>query len=231
MLLLLKLLTLVHLADAQVAAVPCKEIFESRENIQVYTQWVSSTETCYLSVKAMMTTPPMVYRDFLFDNYGFMMVFNSYGEGNSSQDTGAREFYFFPRALPNPSFAWNDGARRLEVTHTTGEKFYFDYDQSQLIGLSNGQVKTASKVLRTNQGGVEILNYKGLILDGGFSMGQSPSTASGVRPFFKDTNGAVCQVKNTDLYKYPGNGEVVFKFPEDKGLKTFMASKCPKLVF
>jgi hypothetical protein len=230
MLLLLKVLTMISLAEAQTTAV-CKDRIESRENIQVASQWNSKTETCYVSVKAMETDPAMVYRDFLFSNDGLMMVFNSYGDGPTSTDTAAREFYFFPRAIAYPTFEWNNETRRLEITHVTGEKFYFDYDKANLVAISNGQVTTVQKVHPINKGGVEFPKYNGLMLDGGFSVGQSPSTADGIRPLFTDVKGTKCTVKNSDIYKYPGDGDSVFKFREDSALKTFLKTKCPSLSF
>ncbi|MNT01721.1 hypothetical protein D3C72_1362000 [compost metagenome] len=117
------------------------------------------------------------------------------------------------------------------MTHVTGEKFYFDYDSGDLNAITNGQVTTIKKVHPINRGGVEFPKYNGLMLDGGFSVGKSPSTADGMRPFFTDVKGAKCQVKNADLYKYPGDGDSVFKFPGDKALSAFLKTKCPKLVF
>lgn len=208
-------------------ATTCPAKVERHGSIQLQ-QGLSNNNVCFLSV-GNFKTEGGVYRNYLFTSDGELMVFNSYGWGDDSDSTGAREYFFFPRTA-DLSFNWNTQSRQLEITAVSGDQFFFDYEEAQLAGMSKGQVKLATEVNKTNKGGVEILKYQGLLLDGGFKVGSAPTSSSSRNSIFKDAAGTSCTVKNTALFTYESDGDVFFKF-SDKDLSVFLKRVCPKLQF
>jgi hypothetical protein len=208
-------------------ATTCPDKVERHGSIQLQ-QDLSNNSVCFISV-GNFKTEGGIYRNYLFTSDGEMMVFNSYGWGSDSDSTGAREFFFFPRSS-KMSYNWNETSRRLEITAVSGDQYYFDYEDAQLVGMSKGQVKLANEVNKTNKGGVEILNYQGLLMDGGFKVGSAPTSSQSRNSIFKDAAGASCTVKNTALFTYENDGDVFFKY-SDKELSVFLKKNCPKLSY
>lgn len=214
--------------QAAVGGSTCPHIVESRGSVQVHMIQLREGTVCYVSVhnrKAEYQT----YRDYLFTSDGELMIFNSLGYGPDSSATGAREFFMFPRVFENPSFEWNDQARRLIVTTVSGNKAYFDYEDAEIIEMTGARVERASEIRSDNNGGVEIKNYQGLLLDGGFKLGAAPTGVANAFSQLTDKRGKVCRLQNKELFKYPGDGDVIFKF-SDAGLRTFLKGRCPQLV-
>ncbi len=205
----------------------CPEKVERRGSIQLQQIPSGNNTSCYISVHNFKQGG-LIYRDYSFSSDGNFMVFNSFGNGPDDVDTGAREFFLFPRPAANPSYNWNDDARRLEVIDSSGSKFSFDYEDAQIVSIDKATVKVAPEVVKTNRGGVEISKFKGLILDAGFAIGKAPSQVTTASSTFTDEVGATCKVKNSDVFKYTSDGDVSFKF-SDKGLVAFLKVKCPKL--
>lgn len=206
-------------------ATSCPDKVERRGSIQIQ-QDLSSSNVCFFSV-GNFKTEGGIYRNYLFTSDGELMVFNSYGWGNDSDSTAAREFFFFPRST-DISFNWNDETRQLEVTAVSGDKFFFGYEDAELAGLSKGEVKVASEVRKDNKAGVEISKYQGLMMDGGFKIGSAPTSRGSSYSVFKDAVGATCTVKNSAIFKYESDGDVIFKF-NDKELTSFLKRTCPKI--
>ena len=208
-------------------ATTCPSKLEQHGSIQVQ-QDLSGNDICFLSVGNFKTTGG-IYRNYLFTSDGEFMVFNSYGWGEDSTSTGAREFFFFPRSS-NLSHKWNSETRQLEVTSASGDQFFFDYEEAQLVGASKGEVKLISEVRKDNKGGVEINKYQGLLLDGGFKVGSAPTGNRTGNSVFKDAAGTTCTVKNNVLFKDSSGGDVNFTFSV-KDLPVFLSKACPKLKF
>jgi hypothetical protein len=206
-------------------ATTCPNKVERRGSIQVQ-QDLSSNNICFVSV-GNFKTEGGIYRNYLFSSDGELMVFNSYGWGNDSDDTAAREFFFFPRKT-DLAFNWNEQSRQLEVTSSTGDQFFFGYEDAELVGMTRGQVQIAPDVSKTNKGGVEILKYQGLLMDGGFKIGSAPTSSRTSNSVFRDSVGTTCTVKNNVLFTYASGGDVFFKY-SDKDLSVFLKRACPKL--
>lgn len=203
----------------------CPDKVERRGSIQIQ-QYLTGSNVCFFSVGNHKTMGG-VYRNYLFTSDGELMIFNSYGWGDDSSSTGAREFFFFPRSS-SISYNWNDESRQLEVTAVSGDQFFFDYDEAQLTSMSKGQVQIASEVRKDNKGGVEILNYQGLLMDGGFKVGSAPTTSRNATSTFKDATGGTCTLKNSALFTYESNGNLFFKY-SDSELPVFLKRVCAKL--
>ncbi len=210
-------------------ALSCKDTVDRRANLQVQVLFSGQSKHCFLTVTSLKK-PTMVYRDYLFSDDGNFLVFNSFSEGEEADSTAAREFYFFPRLNTTPTYLWNDNDRRLEVTHTNGDIFYFDYDNAQIKGIGRGQVVVSSDIIKENRGGVEFLNYQGLILDAGFAVGHSPTAVASGTAVFKAQNGKSCSLLNRDLFILTGSQDTIFKY-QDADLVPFLDIRCPELKY
>jgi hypothetical protein len=226
LLLLLGLSTKTWAADESVSG--CPDRVERHGTIQIQ-QNLSGSNVCFLSVSNYKTTGG-VYRNYLFTGDGSLMVFNSYGWGDDSDSTGAREYFFFPRKTTEPTYYWNSEARRLEVTAVSGDQFYFDYETGEMVAASKGKVTVAPEVRPDNKGGVEISQYQGLMLDIGFSIGRAPSSSSSSYSVFRDAKAASCKIKNNLLFTYKSSGDVYFRY-NDTNLAAFLKRNCSKLQF
>ena len=207
------------------ASVPCAEIKPvAIGGTQGYADALGSG-ICYVSIDPR-DTPGLVYRSYVFFGDGLMMVFSSYGEGNSPSVTSAREFFFFPRRGA-PELAMDEKAGTVSVRMSDGGRADFDPATAQLSGFERGSVAVSSKIDPANRGGVEIPRYAGLMLDAGFRQGESPSGRPAAESTFRDASGRTCTAKNSDLFAYAG-GDHSFKFT-DAQLSAWLRSACPDL--
>ncbi|MFC1679979.1 hypothetical protein ACFL2T_07205 [Elusimicrobiota bacterium] len=181
---------------------------------------------CFVSI-GPVDTAGLIYRNYGIFSDGMLMVFNSFGDGSdTSKYTGAREFYFFPRA-GIPELSIDPGAPSVESTLADGGRLEFDPADAQVRAADRGSVLVAPTVDRGNSGGVEFPAYSGLMLDAGFRMGELPSGRPEAGSTFRDANGRTCTVKNKEVFAY-AQGERQFRF-DDAGLKAFLKGRCPLL--
>ncbi|MEK2645551.1 hypothetical protein [Bdellovibrio sp. BCCA] len=206
----------------------CQNKVERGGSIQVQMRPTGNGE-CFVSVHSFKTSG-LVYRDYLFSKDGNFMVFNSYGDGSISETTGAREFFLFPHRNVIPQFKWNSETRRLEVTAVDGHVYHFDYETAEIAEISDAKVTVASSVNPNNRGGVEIKNYKGLILDAGFTMGRAPTENMKATSVFTDENGKTCKVYNGNIFELTSTGDVRLTVT-DQELATFLKKRCPQIKF
>ncbi|WP_413561536.1 hypothetical protein [Bdellovibrio sp. HCB209] len=206
----------------------CQDRVERGGSIQVQMRPTASG-SCFVSVSNFKGNS-MVYRGYVFAEDGNLMIFNSFGTGPISESTGAREFYTFPRRHTNPTFKWNEEVRRLEVTSTVGDEYYFDYETAQLSGMNKAEVQVASEITPYNNGGVEIKKYQGLILDAGFKRGSAPTGVPKAKAKFIDAAGTSCNILIGDVFTYSPDGDPYIKY-SDKNLAKYLKTKCPKLKF
>lgn len=181
---------------------------------------------CFVSVQPNNSTG-LIYRNYGIFSDGLFMVFNSFGDSeNTSKDTGAREFYFFPRSVV-PTLQIDPAGPSVSVTMADGGTVTFDPATAQPRSTDRGTVTVAGTVDRANKGGVEFPSYAGLMLDAGFRMGELPSGKPNGEAAFRDAGGRTCKVKNNEVYAY-ADGDRTFKF-DDAALKAFLAARCPTL--
>jgi len=208
------------------AASSCPRVDPSHVgNTQGYADGMGSG-TCYVSISSMLSTN-LVYRSYAFFSDGLLMVFNSYGDGEDSNPnlTSAREFRFFPRSAI--TLHMDKTAGTVSVTMGDGGEVRFDPATSQIRSLDKGSVTVSPRIDPAERGGVEITSYAGLMLDGGFRMGESPAGRPNADATFRDAQGHLCTVKNNELFAY-ANGDHRFKFT-DAQLKTWLATRCPAI--
>lgn len=215
-------------ASADASPMECRDRVERSGGTQVQMLWSRSSGNCWVTVSPLETSD-MIYRSFLFGSDGMLMVFNSFGDGPEWRDTGAREFYLFPRRMmPDFRFA-SDG--NLIVTTASGAAAEFDRQKTRFLSLTDAVVNEATNVDRDNSGGIEIPEHDGILLDLGFAFGHSPMGKSDSTSRFTDRAGKTCAVLNREIFDYPGNSEdeIALKHPTDAELARFLAKRCPEL--
>ena len=206
----------------------CPYFVERQEGTQIQQLWSEGSKSCFFSVTPLNAYVDLIYRDHLFTSEGLFMVFNSFGEGSDSETTAAREFYMFPRTEQKFEHRWDVDKKELEITHVTGDKFVFDARKARLKSMTRAQVSVANDVEVGNRGGIEISNYQGILLDGGFSRGSSPTADPDAKAMITDKQGAKCSVYNRQIFDYTSDGDVIFKFTDPEFYK-FLKKNCPKL--
>lgn len=182
------------------------------------------TGECYVSLHSM--SAGMVYRDYALFSGGMLMVFSSYGAGQGSDMTSAREFYFFPRTA-GLALEMDPAAGTIAVRLTDGGRATFDPASSQISGLDRGEVTVSPRVDRAERGGVEIPRYDGLLLDAGFRLGELPSGLPDAESVFRNAQGQLCKVKNREIFSYRGRDHSLTF--DDAGLSAFLKKRCPGL--
>ncbi len=210
------------------APTSCQDNYEVFDNTQVQT--IGYESACYVSIHPRNSYVDLIYRDFLFDNYGFFVVFNSYGPGPESQTTAAREYSFFPRVKSTLEYNYDASTKTLNVIDASGKVFSFNTEKSVLIGISGTKVTQDYAVNPNNNGGIEVVNNDGLYLDGGFKVGSSPSQRPSNKATFKDAAGNQCALVNSDVYRYSPDGDPIFKF-NDAQLRAFLKKRCQNIQF
>ena len=206
------------------AASSCPRVDPSHVgNTQGYADGLGSG-TCYVSIGSMLSTN-LIYRSYSFFSDGLLMVFSSYGDGEDSNPnlTSAREFRFFPRSAV--TLHMDKVAGTVSVTMGDGGEVHIDPATSQIRSLDKGSVMVSPRIDPAERGGVEITSYAGLMLDGGFRIGESPAGRPNADATFRDAHGHLCTVKNSELFTY-ANGDHSFKFT-DAQLKTWLVTRCP----
>lgn len=182
---------------------------------------------CFLSVH-VTETADLIYRSFLFTSEGDLMVFNSYGFGNSASDSGARMYTFFPRKkLP----MFTEKTEEVEVrTANPQVSFSFSKTKVALTGSRGATFFEDFNVTPYNKGGLEVKIQKGILLDAGFSLGMDPRANKKGRSKFTDGKGNECTFNNTELFSVSEEGDVLFK-RTDQELKELLNKTCPQIQF
>jgi hypothetical protein len=210
------------------ASTDCIPGIERRANIVVSKTYYKDDGTCILSVSNKNNE--IIYRDYSFDNRGSMLIFTNYGEFDSQMRYGTREFYFLPKKTDNPDYKWNDESQELEVIMTSGDTAFFSYQTANLSGIENADVKISNDLHPRSKNGVEISNYKGLLMDTGFTLDRLSSQSPNLLSEFTDLNGNKCKVANRSVFKYKSNGDVQFKLNNSE-LASLVKKNCPNLSY
>lgn len=155
------------------------------------------------------------------------MVFNSYGPEDNSAATGARVYYFFPRTRLPDILVQGDFV--TVQTATPGVDFTFSRTTGLMTNFSAGNF-IEEPVAPTNSGGIQLQLSRGLMLDVGYARGYDPSTKPTASSVFYDGFMHKCSVKNSMLFKYLPDGDIVFNM-SDLDLDVFLKRQCPQLVY
>ena len=210
------------------ASSECKPLQEIRGNIVLSRTYYSDDGTCILSVGNKNNET--IYRDYSFDNRGGMLIFTNYGEFDSQMRYGTREFYFLPQKTSFPDFVWNDETNELEVIMTSGDRAYFSYLTANLNGIENADVKISNDLHPRSKNGIEVSNYKGILMDTGFTLDRLSSQSPNLLSELSDVRGNKCKVANRSVFRYKSNGDVQFKL-NNAELKALVLKSCPGLAY
>ncbi|MFZ4403487.1 MAG: hypothetical protein ACOYOK_05235 [Pseudobdellovibrionaceae bacterium] len=204
----------------------CKNEVKYIDQVRLQTLYSQQDGICYLSVNPVFNQK-LIYRSYLFSSEGLLMVFDSYGEGPESETTAAREFYLFPRRLKQPQYQIDVQKNTLSVQSISGLSFLFSGQKPGFLGIAPGKVSIDPEIVPSKKGGLEFLDFQGILLDVGYARGRSPSEASQNQSLFRDAQNNQCRVKNSQIFSYK-NSDVYFKF-SDEELLLFLKDNCPKL--
>jgi len=217
------ILFLAHTLQAQTLTKDlCPDALKGYENIQLQQSLSSDGKKCYLGIHPRDAHETLIYRDYLFAQTGLMMVFNSFSPDEGPGSDGAREFFFFPQEFKG--YAWKIENQSLVVTGFQNLELRFSLQTAQLETLSGAEIQVKNEVIAENQGGIEILSFKGLYLDAGFMMGDSPSSKPARNSTWKNSHGQKCSLRNPDVFRYVDR-EPVMKSQEQQ-VKAIQA-RCP----
>lgn len=205
----------------------CEDFLVGINNLQVYRQVESGSTECYVSLQPR-NIEGLVYRDYLITSQGLLMVFNSYGEGPSSEATGAREFYFFPRGIKSELEIKTTEAEGgfIQVQMPSGRWVTFSGETADISSLDSGSILRDPKIYKENRGGIEITSYDGLMLDAGFTIGKSPTDDLNRKSTFRDSEGRTCQLQNRLIFTKVDVNSVL---KSDVEISKLLKSKCPTL--
>ncbi|WP_374029924.1 hypothetical protein [Bdellovibrio bacteriovorus] len=219
------LISIFFLTGAQAAAPSsCTSVRETKMGTYLQRTWIESSGVCALSVSPADGYKDMVYRDYTLSSDGMFMVFNLYG---NEGEFGVRDFFMFPRT-GELSYEWKEDTQEIYLKHVTGAIFKFDARDAKLKSISDATVQVSDHVLRTNRGGVEIVQYGGLLVDVGFALNKDPGENREGLALLKKDKGQ-CKLKNKNLFANPSDGDVVFRHKNDAAFFTYLKSVCPGL--
>ncbi len=214
-----------EILQAPLSPADCSNSYERKQGYSIQRLLGRNGANCIIHVSP--TDYSMIYRSFVFTSEGEFLVFNSYGNGNQAQTTGARVYFTFPRVHAAPTYDWNEELNELKITTVSGNVVTFDYKNSILKSFSDAELTISPEINPHNKGGVELSLKEGLILDAGFKRGGSPISNSKNSSSFV-LKGKKCSFQNNQLFKYTESGDSIFKF-DDEWLWPFLQERCPHL--
>lgn len=220
-------LSLFCLYGNDAAAASCPDQESRAGNYTARQTLLSANGPCYIEIFPVWTMD-MISRSYSYDDNGQLMIFSTYGRGDESRMTSAREFYFFPRKAAIGFRVVNNSIIRLQLQN--GSTLDFDGVNEKVVAFSGGTFSFDPRIIPQVRGGLELRPSTGLILDAGYRLGGSPILVPMGVAEFRDARGTVCSVQNQDLFSYSGaNQDPEFKFSTDAQLKSFLQTKCPAL--
>ena len=217
---------LATLVKAEFTNEKCSHVLVHTGDILIQRDWDESTRVCFISLHPMDVIN-MKYRDYYFDNAGLFLVFNSYGEGNISETTGARGFMTFPQIYDYPDFSIENNGD-VVVRMVSGHTIRLNHEKFSIKEFSPGTF-IENPISPNNGGGLEIFPSKGFWLDQGFKMGgMAIENKLGKTKIFGG-KGGVCTLKNTRLYDYSTEQYNLLYAKEQ--LSAFVRQTCPVVKF
>ena len=209
----------------QLFAAKCTEYYQKLGYYNFIRQ--VTPDGCALAVNPEDAWKTLIYRSLAFSDDGMLMVFNSYSKDEAPLSTGARVYYFFPRAL-TPDIQIQGDFVTVQAA-TPGLTFKFSKIDGKIYDFSWGDFKQDPQIDRSNNGGLELKNKTGLMLDSGFAFDQDARALSNHTSVFFDGTGQSCSVANTSIYNYLADSEIELKFKDDAAVSQFVKSACPHL--
>ena len=176
--------------------------------------------TCFVFVSPRYSQN-MIYRSHVFTDRGQHLIFNSFGDGPSSVDTGSRVFV---HVFKNPLLDIKLVKNIIHVSLGAQFSILINAKTSEIQNNSVGiNFKVSPQVSRTNDGGVEVETFSESYIDFGYKTGSSPIAGLGrshsifqvSRKKCESPNSKLIDIVNYDPYwKYKGWSELNGYFKE-----------------
>lgn len=181
--------------------------------------------TCFVSITNAKNYN-LVYRAHLFTSKGQHQIFNSFGPGPSSTETGARIFFYL---IKNPKLTLKFYQSDIEISYGANLQILFDADTATLSDKSVGiKFDESSSVNRLNAGGVEVKQYSGKFIDFGFELGSSPQSNLSREHTIIRADGVKCTVINSKLLTIK-NYDIFWKYSGYRALSKYFDEVCPAI--
>ena len=212
-------------SNAEFSNAQCAEVTIHNDVIQLSRQWRDSSRECFITVSPRSALD-LKYRDYYFDNTGFFMVFNSFGEGPESEMAGSRVFYLFPVIADYPDYSFETNGDVI-VKLVSGHQFRVSGKDFSIVSLSDAVIQE-KPLSKNNAGGVEFKLNKGFWLDAGFKLGgtrlDSPTNKS---TFQSAQSKKTCTLVNHVFLNYV-DGNFIMKYTGNT-FNEFIKKQCPQL--
>ncbi|EQC48530.1 hypothetical protein M899_1839 [Bacteriovorax sp. BSW11_IV] len=220
------LFVLILLTINTTEASECTNFTETKGNLTVRRIYYPHDDVC--SIGLSLFSPVERYREFSFDNNGAMLVFVNYGIFDDELRYGAREFYFLPKLQAYPSIEWREQEGELDVLMINGHRATFDIQTSKLLRVSGAEISVDDYLHPKVLGGVEVKPLQGLIIDTGFALDSLSTQSPFKKSLLKNSADEKCEITNRDLFRYPSNGDVIFRH-NNESLEVLIGKKCPQI--
>ena len=170
-------------------------------------------------------TDPKSYRNITFTEQGLLQVFSNFPGTTNSNSTGARVYYLFP-IRENQKITSMDETH-LSVTHSSGVQF--EFSKNGTFSSKDLKMKVSKEINSQNKSGVEIESYpKGLIVDLGYRMGNTPVLNPKAVVTITDKNKKKCTFLNSEFNKIE-KYEATLIYKTNESFHKFLSIKCPEL--
>lgn len=180
--------------------------------------------------------PDMTYREYIFDEGGRLLVFNS-TTGPFETATGMRVFYLFPRKYI-PAARVVD--KKIEIFMSNGSVAKIPDTSFWIESIQGISFFDDQKIGLDAQGGFEITNYDQVYLDTGWKIGGQAYRDPLGKATFVDSKNQKCEVNNFEIFVYAENEsrgpfvkddspEPYLLYQSDESLYEFLQLRCPTL--
>lgn len=185
---------------------------------------VYQDKTCFVTISNIKNYG-LVYRSHSFMSTGQHQIFNSFGPGPSSTETGARVFFYL---VDKPKLKLTFFQDDFEISFGPGLRILFDGETTTLSDKSVGIMFDEERdVNKLNSGGVEVTQFIGNFLDFGFQFGASPLSKLTNTHLIVKANNTKCQSENSKLLEIK-NYDIFWKYTGFKGISKYIDEACPE---
>jgi hypothetical protein len=200
----------------------------------VFGNWVFNRQYTIADGCIVQVTPldknGLIYREYVFDEKGRMMVFNSADAGVYETSTSQRNFYFLP-AVATPTIEMIGDL--VVVTMANGSKVNFNSKSGIIDSLSSDIIIDEKPIFDLFPGGhFEVVRYNGVWLDAGWAVGyRSTKDPIGKSQFYIDGR-LQCSVTNSEIFQYEDpltrqkHYQPILMLPQGKALNDYISGRC-----
>jgi len=192
-------------------------------NVDYHT--IAGSDGCLIYV-ANSNRSGLLFRSYIFSQAGALQVFESYGPGEESEQTGSRTYFFLPRIQAPTIQHVSENSNFMEITTAAQVRFRLDTRTATLTSMIDGDFLQFPEIIPENEGGFEILNAPRLWIDTGYARGQAAFENLSRTSLVTDAQGRSCHISNAQLFRRRGS-EVILK--DDLEIRSVLATLCPRL--